>query len=761
MEQNKAEIFREEINRKLNNVYTRIGKDDPIQLHAELDEIFLYKPVDNYFVYVKACLYLSEKAFEKVWSLLAGKDHWLFPGPYAPLLAQIQYECAIATNAPFEAKLHKILAYYCYLAATSMQNENRRVYAEEGFISDARECYENEIFRKNNLLDLFSVGSDQEGMIKNYADAMFEVSYNLMQDLQSAIILAFLAYNGMDNLWVHQQFCNMVKEREPNIGYLLQELSDKNQNLFILIHDEQSNASELHILAHLIRSMDRQVIVIESNVRENIIKLRNDHRLFNVIASRNMFHELSQVPELEHKIQCLSEFRGSMFFDELCFGYCGAYESYLSMMFQYDFKEGLTSEDRCLFSVVIPARNSAFTLQYTLQTVLNQRNIKDDEFEIIISDNSNKNNHDIKKLIEKLSNPRIKYCKTPIELPLHRSFEFAYGMARGKYIIPIGSDDGLVPWTLETLKIIIEKYPDENIIGWHRAFYQWSESNSNQRGKFIIPDIYHKGDYNDKVYSGLASLKSIMDKDGETLYSNPILYINTAFRRKFLSELLDSTGTIIDGYTQDVCMAVRSMLLNRNFVYLEYPLSVAGLSDGSLGVRMVSEVKRDEELVEKLSTETIRGMGTTIISMDYPFLVIPSTEGMFWSEIFKSLEITEFCKLLVNLFDDHDFKHTLVVLTGCRSRNDLDYFAILERIRWNAYQIDNEIGIWFDHYVYPAATEKMNKVIEGNTSEVSRASDTDYDTGYVNSKGLTLDARKFNVNNIAEAAELLSKIINL
>ena len=49
---------RKTINEKLTAVYRKIGKEPSDKLHQELDRLFQYKPVDNYYTFVRASLYL-------------------------------------------------------------------------------------------------------------------------------------------------------------------------------------------------------------------------------------------------------------------------------------------------------------------------------------------------------------------------------------------------------------------------------------------------------------------------------------------------------------------------------------------------------------------------------------------------------------------------------------------------------------------------------------------------------------------------------
>jgi glycosyltransferase involved in cell wall biosynthesis len=176
----------------------------------------------------------------------------------------------------------------------------------------------------------------------------------------------------------------------------------------------------------------------------------------------------------------------------LALSWYGDYLSYISKIYGQDCHAMVDESPSKRFSIVIPARNSSDTLRYTLQTCLEQRYTGD--YEIIVSDNSTGHNAAVYELCQELNNPRIVYLKTPRDLPLAKSFEYAYLHAKGEYIFAIGSDDGLLPWALEILDGIAQQYPDEEIIQWTRAFYAWSGFNGGQQHQFIIPRKYKKGE---------------------------------------------------------------------------------------------------------------------------------------------------------------------------------------------------------------------------------------------------------------------------
>lgn len=759
MDKEAETVTREYINQKLTNIYKNIGKKDSALLHKQLDEIFYYKPVDNYYTYVRASLFLNDDDFENVWMTLSGKENWYFPGPYAPLLAKIQYEACFQTKFPYEAKMYKILSYYTYVAATTGVNSHRKIFFDEDFISETEACYESESAAEKKLLELYE--SDATASLE-FLEKLFPVEYNLGHNfLCIALLLLHDKYQPRQHE-LYDFFWEHIFENEPNAGYLIQEVEKSQGNHFVIIVDEFCDMNKAQLISEILKRLGQECELLHGEELDDVsltkqLKLILKEREYsNLIASRSMFLKLTE-QRLETKLQCLTEYKGEIHIDEICFGYLGSYTEYISRIYQYDYKEELEKSDTYLFSVIIPARNSAYTLQYTLQTILDQRGIKPEEYEIVISDNSTNGSKDIKNLVDKFCDERIHYYRTPVDLPLQRSFEFAYGRAKGKYLIPMGSDDGMLPWALETLKKIIETNANQNIIAWERGFFQWTESRSPQRGKFVIPRTYQKENYKEEIFDGIATLLNQINQDGTYLYSSPLLYINTTFRRSFLLELLCKTGKILDGYTQDVSMMIKSLLFNKTFLYIHYPLTIAGMSDHSLGNRMAFDTESDAALKENIQSETPRGFGSSIVEASFPFLVISSTEGMFWSEFLRTYTIPAISPIINQLIEQHDFKKTLITLTGSRSRNALDYLSMLEKIRYNAYCLDKRLGEWFEQVVYKAATSKAFQKTEDSDDQSKLL----YTSGFTSDGGLILNAEEFQVFTIQDAVELFQKIVNL
>ena len=150
------------------------------------------------------------------------------------------------------------------------------------------------------------------------------------------------------------------------------------------------------------------------------------------------------------------------------------------------------------------------------------------------------------QMVQEFKDEHVKYFRTPRELHLPKSFEYAFLQASGDYILSIGSDDALLPWTLEVLDEVANRYPEEEVIYWERGFYAWPGFNGGQENQFIIPRRYQKGQYGEQ-YINTASFLTAALKQPAYMYAMPLLYINSMFRRSYFDTLLAHTGRLWDG----------------------------------------------------------------------------------------------------------------------------------------------------------------------------------------------------------------------
>ena len=127
----------------------------------------------------------------------------------------------------------------------------------------------------------------------------------------------------------------------------------------------------------------------------------------------------------------------------------------------------MSSRSNPLLSIIIPTRERAETLGYTLRTVLDQitRN-----FEVIVSDNFSQDN--TAQVVSSFSDPRIRLINPGRRLSMCDHWDFALLHAAGDYVMFIGDDDAILPGALDKLEASILS-THSLVYGWPKPIYVW------------------------------------------------------------------------------------------------------------------------------------------------------------------------------------------------------------------------------------------------------------------------------------------------
>src|ERR1700722_9462664 len=92
------------------------------------------------------------------------------------------------------------------------------------------------------------------------------------------------------------------------------------------------------------------------------------------------------------------------------------------------------------FSIVIPTRQRADTLAFTIATALAQTH---PDFEVVVQNNGN--DQATNDVVAAFASPRIVLNGSPDILPISENFEAALNASRGEFVAFIGDDDGMMP----------------------------------------------------------------------------------------------------------------------------------------------------------------------------------------------------------------------------------------------------------------------------------------------------------------------------
>lgn len=223
------------------------------------------------------------------------------------------------------------------------------------------------------------------------------------------------------------------------------------------------------------------------------------------------------------------------------------------------------------FSIVIPTRNRAQTLQYAIKTCLNQ---DFEDYEIIVSDNFS--TPDTQEVVEKFNDDRIVFVRTNQPLSMSENWDYAISHVHGEYVILIGDDDGLLLNSLSHIDKVIDS-TNEPVIRWEWILYYWPDFFiKNVAGKMYIP-----------ISNSLTELNSteIIKKvaNYELHYKTlPMLY-NSAVHSSILKKIKGKDGVFFNSQSPDIYSGFVIAKSVKKYISLNTPLSIAGLSKSSNG----------------------------------------------------------------------------------------------------------------------------------------------------------------------------------
>jgi glycosyltransferase involved in cell wall biosynthesis len=230
------------------------------------------------------------------------------------------------------------------------------------------------------------------------------------------------------------------------------------------------------------------------------------------------------------------------------------------------------------FSIIIPTRNRADTLYYTLQTCLFQ-SFKD--YEIIVCDNNSSDN--TRFILENFDDSRIKYYHTAKSLAMRDNWELAVSKAEGEFITVLGDDDGLNPHALQYLNKLIDFFGN-SVIRWEWAQYYWPNVNLPNVNKLCVPITNRI-----KFLESKKMIKKVLN--GQSNYHIlPTIY-NSIVHRDIIELLKGKTGRVFQSESPDVYSGFAISYLAKNYISVSYPISIAGISIKSNGMINISGMK--------------------------------------------------------------------------------------------------------------------------------------------------------------------------
>lgn len=223
------------------------------------------------------------------------------------------------------------------------------------------------------------------------------------------------------------------------------------------------------------------------------------------------------------------------------------------------------------FNIIIPTRNRLVTLQHSIKTALNQNY---DNYKIIVSDNHS--NDGTRNFVESLNSEKIEYVNSGRSLSMSSNYEFALSKIKEGFVILIGDDDGLLPTALTNLNDIINKEKTLAISSC-TAVYYWPGA-SPYEDLLMIPGFKE----NIERRESSIFLKKVLD--GDLDYPDlPMLYTGGVVHSSLIGKAENSENKFYNSFTPDVYSGIAIASVVNEYIRIERPFAISGLSKFSNG----------------------------------------------------------------------------------------------------------------------------------------------------------------------------------
>ncbi len=227
------------------------------------------------------------------------------------------------------------------------------------------------------------------------------------------------------------------------------------------------------------------------------------------------------------------------------------------------------------FSIIVPTLNRVTTLEACLATIALQ---DFSDFEVIVSDNCSDDS--TKSYVESLLNtiPTLRYVRPPTRLSMSRHWEFAFSQSRGIYVCYVGDDDGIMLGGLTAAFKILELNGRPQALNSVNTEYHWPNS----------PIPFHQSLIRVPVGESLMQLRKSSEML-ELLKRNLRLYVELPMlyrgfvRRDVLQGIKVETGVLFRSSIPDVYAAVAVAATIHEYLFINTPLFVEGVSGASNG----------------------------------------------------------------------------------------------------------------------------------------------------------------------------------
>lgn len=259
--------------------------------------------------------------------------------------------------------------------------------------------------------------------------------------------------------------------------------------------------------------------------------------------------------------------------------------------------------------VVIPTRERADTLFFTLQTCLQQRYAN---LEILVCDNFSQDN--TSDVVASFSDNRIRYINSGQRLSMAENWEYAFTHVNADYVTVLGDDDALLPNAIQNLINLIEKF-NYPIITWLKVEYCWPNYIDPELRDFIRIPLRNQL----ISISSTTSLRQLY-KFQLGYSSGPCIY-NSLVSMDCVKQIVKRDGRLFPATSPDIYSSLALASVTEHYLFSSFPFSINGASAQSNGTSYARpdlnsdafKVFQKESNLGEDSFSLIRGSGTAAV----------------------------------------------------------------------------------------------------------------------------------------------------
>jgi hypothetical protein len=372
------------------------------------------------------------------------------------------------------------------------------------------------------------------------------------------------------------------------------------------------------------------------------------------------------------------------------------------------------------FTVVIPTRDRASTLYFSIKSVLRQDY---DNLIVLVSDNVSTD--ETRATVNSFDDPRLKYINPGSRISMARHFEFALAHVEDGYVISIGDDDGLAVDAIKVANEIVESERPLAITST-RAQYDWDGMQNNRDNQLIFPlsngiERRETKKYLNKVLNGNLPYQEI-----------PIAYHGFVAASK-LSRLRETQGRVFLSNQLDMYSALALAHLVPEYVHSRTPLIINGTSSRSNGASHFGLTKNTTEKANWDKENDLQPLP--------PFEFLPSIKVLL-AEAYMQLERSGTIEPMI------DFQLKKMLTQAYAEQLNMSHRPIAEKIANIASHWDISLT-----EMSPGVMVQRVELIARRLYQLCRMS-------IFSISGL-IDCKKFGVSDIAGAAQLMHYLLVL